>query len=125
MAVLLCLWVVVLIPFNRGLNFRSRDGGEYNALVIMVLYLFGGLVVGALFGSMIRVLRWKAAAFSLGVAAMIPFGAAILATENHFSGWTRLETITLVIVAIAFGGPGGLIIREFVLRPSKRGDHVG
>ena len=121
MGILLCVWVAVLIPINGGLIFRSRHGVELHAFTIMLLYLVGGLTTGALFGSTIELLRWKTAAFIIGAAAMIPIGAALALTKNTFEGWGRHDTLTVLTFALVFGGPGGLIIREFVLRGKRKG----
>lgn len=114
MAGLLCLWVLILIPFNGGLIFRDRSGEGIHAANILLLYVISGAVTGALFGALRPLLRWRIVAALLGVLATIPFGFGFLITRIGFTSWARHETLTLVIMALAFGGPGGLIIREFV-----------
>jgi hypothetical protein len=113
---LLSLWVLILIPFNGSLVFRSRSGAEYSAGFIILVYLLGGISTGALFGSMAYLLRGRFGAFCLGVVAAVPLGFGILITENHFATWTTKEGITVVLFAFFMGGPGGLIIREFATR---------
>lgn len=116
MGAVLCLWVLILIPFNGSLVFRSKSGAEYHAGLIMLIYLLGGSSTGALFGSMASLLRGKVGAFCLGVLAAVPLGFGIIITENQFTSWTTTESITLAMFALFFGGPGGLIVREFAVR---------
>jgi hypothetical protein len=114
MATLLSLWVLLLIPFNGGPVFRSKTGVEIHAAWIILVYILGGLLTGALFGGLSRFLHHRPIAFLLGMVAMMPIGTAVLLTENRFQTWTRLETIAVAIMAIAFGGPGGTIVAAFI-----------
>lgn len=120
MAAVLCAWVLILVPFNGSWVFHSKSGAEYDAGWIMLSYLVGGISTGALFGVMAALLRHRIGAFFLGAFAMLPLGFAILITENHFASWTRTETLTLAMLALLLGGPGGLIIREFASESSNQ-----
>lgn len=119
-AAVLCAWVLILVPFNGSWVFRSKSGAEYDAGWIMLCYLVGGISTGALFGGLAVLLRHKIGAFFLGAFAMLPLGFAILITESHFASWTRTETLTLAMLALLLGGPGGVIIREFASESANR-----
>ncbi len=121
MATVLSTWVAVLVPFNGGLIFRDRSGDGIHALNIVLLYFIGGTVTGFLFGVLLPVLRWRIGAAFLGMLATIPFSFGIQVSTIGFTSWTRIETISLIVMAIAFGGPGGLIIRAFV-RDAEKND---
>ena len=117
MAALLCTWVAVLALVSGNLVFRSRNGESLHVLIIIALYVIGGITTGALVGGLRRLLQWRAGAVGLGMVAVIPFGAGVLAARNGFTEWGRTEGISLVIIAMVFGGAGGLIMREFVRPP--------
>lgn len=114
MAGLLSIWVAILVLFSGGFVLRSRSGDGLHAGRIVLLYLVGGVVTGALFGALRPLLRWRIGAALLGVLATIPFSLGIQISRIGFASWTTNETLTLIIMALAFGGPGGIIIREFV-----------
>lgn len=120
MAAILCVWVLILIPINGSLIFRSNSGSEYHAAAIMLVYLLGGILTGAVFGGMSPLLRTRIGAFCLGVLVMVPVGFGLLLADNQFASWSRTQSIALVIMALSFGGPGGMIIREFALRGKGR-----
>lgn len=45
--------------------------------------------------------------------ASAPFFAAVVGMLEGYTQWTRVETLTVIIGAFAFGIPGGLILRQF------------
>ena len=120
MAALLCLWVLILIPINGSLIFRSNSGSEYHAASIMLVYLLGGSLTGAVFGAMSPLLQTRIGAFCLGVLAMVPVGFGLLLADNQFGSWSKTQSIALVFMALSFGGPGGIIIREFAIRGDRQ-----
>lgn len=117
---LLSAWVVVLILLNGGLVFRNRSGYEYSAGPIILLYLVGAPVAGGIVGAMRPLLRWKLGAVAVGIIAALPIGAAILIGRNGFTSWGPLETVSLAIFVVSFGGLGGLILREFAGREGEK-----
>jgi hypothetical protein len=113
-ATLLCVWVAVLALLSGSWVFTNRSGASYHAGTIIALYLCGGIATGVIIGALRGLLRWRIGAVAVGAIAVLPFGAGIFATRTAFAPWGHIETISLIIFAIAFGGGGGLIVREFV-----------
>lgn len=120
MAGLLCLWVLVLVLARGSVTLRSRHGGSDNAVLILVLYVAAGLVAGALFGAAQPLMRFRGIAALIGVLVAAIFGSGLALGEVPISAWDYRQVLTIVVFAIAFGAPGGLIVREFVLRQRRR-----
>jgi len=113
-AALLCLWLLIIVMLQHSFVLKARSGESYHAAVIMGLYLVGGAFAGTLVGVLLPLMRWRIGAVIVGALGVIPFCVGVLATRSGFSAWGRIETISLVIFALAFGGGGGLIVRELV-----------
>jgi hypothetical protein len=114
MASLLSLWVGVLSIIQGSLTFVSSTGDRYYAPTIVGLYLLGGVIAGTMIGVLRGLLRWRAGAVLVGVLAAVPIAAVFLITVRGFAPWGTTETIFVVIFSSAFGGGGGLIVREFL-----------
>ena len=117
-ALVLCAWVLVLAVasfFGTGSPMiRSRSGQAFNPFAIVVMYLIAGMVSGAIVGAMRSLLRWKSGATIVGITAAIPTAAAIVTMISRTPDWGRDETVTFVILSLALGAPGGIIIRAFL-----------
>lgn len=114
MASLLSAWVVLLALFSGSATMRGRGGETMHVGAIIGLYLLGGASAGALVGGTRRWMRWRPGAVAVGFLATLPFGAGLYAVRNNFAAWGRTEVIALLIFALAFGGGGGLILRDFI-----------
>jgi hypothetical protein len=114
MAILLSAWVLVLAALNRSLTFTSSTGDTYSTLAIIALYFTGGVASGAIIGSLSGLLRWRAGAWALGGLAAVPLAIGVLLLEGRFHALGRREIMFIIVFCAAFGGGGGMIIREFV-----------
>lgn len=117
MAALLSAWVLALAVVHGSLTFTASTGETYYAPAIGALYLLGGAVTGATIGTLRGLLRWRIGALVVGMLAAIPLGVAFLIMQGRFDHWGRIETIFVGVFSAAFGGGGGLIVREFVRDP--------
>lgn len=126
MATLLSLWVVFLALLQGSSVFRTRSESISLSLqAIVAVYYGGAVIVGLVAGALRPALVWKTAAFVIGAAVSIPIGAGLYVTRIGFDGWTRLESFAVIAFSLAFGGPGGLILREFSLNASRRVNREG
>lgn len=123
MASLLSVGVIAIAVINGSLTMTSRTGETYFVPAIIALYLVGGAASGATIGSLTGLLRWRVGAVLVGMLAAIPIAIAFLVMEGRFDSWGRMETMFVFVFCAAFGGGGGLIVREFVrghLKASER-----
>jgi thiamine transporter ThiT len=123
MASLLSAWVLVIAAINGSLTLTSRTGESYFVLSIVAFYLAGGTASGAMLGMLSGLLRWRVGALLIGMLAATPLAIAFLVMEGRFDSWGRTETMFVIVFCAAFGGGGGLIVREFVrghLRAKER-----
>ena len=114
MGALLSCWVMILVIAGNSLVFTSRTGDRFHAGAIVAIYLGAGTFIGAFLGVLKPIMRWKIGAAILGVIASAPLFAAVMLARQNFSDWTHVETLTVIIGALAFGAPGGMIVRFFV-----------
>lgn len=128
-AAVLCLWVAVIAAINvvvsGSLTIRGRDGTSYHALAIMGAYLFAGATSGLIIGVLSPLLRWRVGAAVIGMLAAAPMFMGILMLRDGFSHWSTMETGVLAILVLAFGIPGGIIVRAFWIestRASRKGE---
>jgi hypothetical protein len=121
MASILSLWVIVLIPFTDNLVIRDRTGDGYHVVTVIALYFGGGICVGTLVGALRPLMRSRVGAAAVGAIAMLPLGAALVASRIGFRGWTHEETVVLLVMTFAFGAPGGVILRAFIREKQRHG----
>ena len=108
---LLATWALLVAAVTHTTEFRNRYGVSYSVWSIVPTYIIGGGVTGGLVGSLSRLLRYAIGAALVGMISVTPIAAAILATRSGFTGWSRLDTVTLVMFSVCFGIPGGLVVR--------------
>ena len=115
------VWVLVLAALNGSLTFTTRTGETYFAPAIIAFYLIGGATAGAVLGLLRDVMRWRVGAWFVGMLAAAPLAMAFLIMEGRFESIGRREVLFLVVFRAAFGGGGGMIVREFVRgQPPRR-----
>lgn len=123
MAAVLIAWAALVGLFNLAVNgsfeLRARGGSSMHLVAIIAFYLAGGPLVGGFIGAMQPLLRWKIGAVLLGMAVAVPLFIAGIMLTTGYTSWGRPQSAGLIMFAIAFGGPGGLILRAFVHGPGR------
>ena len=121
MAALLSAWVLILAAFNGSLTFATPTGESYFAPAIIAFYCVGGATSGAMLGLLGDLMRWRVGAWFVGMLAAAPLAMAFLIMEGRFEAMGRREVLFVVAFCAAFGGGGGMIVREFVRgKPPQR-----
>ena len=115
MAMLLSVWVLILAAVNGCLTFATPSGEAYSAPMIIALYFVGGAVSGAVLGLLSDLMHWRAGAWLVGMLSAAPLAISFLVMEGRFQSIGRREVLFVIVFCAAFGGGGGMIVREFVL----------
>lgn len=111
---LLSLWVLVLAILAGSFSLTSRTGETFYIPSIIALYLVGGGTSGGILGALSGLMRWRIGALLIGMLAALPLAVAFLAMKGRLYSWGRVEAMFTIVFCTAFGGGGGLILREFV-----------
>jgi hypothetical protein len=103
---------VVLIWLLRGSEPFERKGVTF--LAVVVLYLVGGPVTGAIVGLLRPVAKSGLGAAITGVVAAIPVSVMAIAAVGGFPPWTRQHTFASIVMAVVGGAMGGYMFRAFL-----------
>jgi len=119
MGTILSAWALLLALIQRSASFHYSSGESISVLAVVPIYIGTGLFAGALFGAMIKFVSSRIVAALLGMIVTAPFEAAVLMTRTDYAGWSRVETLAVIIMPVVFGIPAGLILRGFTLKPKS------
>lgn len=75
---------------------------------LVILYVSGGLITGAIAGLLAPVARHWAGAMLVGVIGAIPLSALALITLDGTAQWTRTSTEVIVVWSLVVGSLVGL-----------------
>ena len=99
-ALVLVAWVTVLRLVNGEKSFAHLDT-TYGSVVLF--YLLGGLVAGAMLGAMRPLMRTKPGLAIAVALVAIPVTAAARVMWSGFTPWTHSDSLLVMIVSVSSG----------------------
>jgi hypothetical protein len=100
-------WVTVLYVLSRGSAFEAKDR-SFPAIVLA--YLFGGVLGGAIVGVLLPLVRYKIGAAFVGMIAFVPVGLGFRIVLVGFTPWQHDDTLMISTLAVLLGGFAGLVL---------------
>lgn len=114
--------IALLNALLSGGSVSLRGGQHVELFPVLRSYLLFGPVTGALFGAFLPQLRNAVVAYVVGCVISIPI---LLSISSAFPARSGREGLILsVIMMLAMGGPGALIVRSQTKFPKHDGSHV-
>lgn len=106
--------VLSVLPIVSYILFGSRAFDELHMSLpkILLLYLIGGCVAGALVGIVMPIVRSDLMAGIVGSIIGIMAGCAIQIMDSTGNAWATDGIVTSIIFGIALGGPSGVMSRR-------------
>jgi hypothetical protein len=97
--------------------FQFRDSATLASLhasltQVIVAYVIGAVVGGALVGVLLPITRWAVGAFVLGTAGTLPFFLLVFLLIASDAPWFPDQVVMALIAAMLLGGLLGLLIRS-------------
>lgn len=112
LATLFSLWAVFLGLF-QGFQITLRGGGPTIPVVVIVaVYMIGGLLAGVIVSLLYPLVRWKVGAAVVGMIAGTPISIGIAASLAGFGPWDDGLVFAAVLTAVVLGGGVGVGFRE-------------
>lgn len=115
LGVILSAWAAFLAVLSGSTDLHGKGGDVISLWWIIAIYLLGGAIVGALIGVTMPLFRWRVVAGLVGCVSAMILGAGVITGLSTFDAWSRTERVALPLFGIAFGIPGGLIVRGFLI----------
>jgi hypothetical protein len=106
------VWAVVSFVVGGQETF-ARQGTTIGEVI--VFYLVGGAVAGAIVGMLRPLTYHRAGAALVGFLAAIPLGVGIKVMLTGFRLWTQVDRITLLLFPLFFGCGAGLVLHGIFL----------
>jgi hypothetical protein len=100
--------LLALLWFVSGPEVMTRKSILVRVDLLTALYPLGAVITGALFAALVSYARSRVTASLLGVAAFIPWCAAIgLCIDRGYADWSAKHTFLTLFCAVVFGGFAG------------------
>lgn len=115
-AICLCFYAGILYLFRGPKPFESN--GTTLGTVIL-LYLVGGTVAGAVLGLLFPFTRWRWGAALVGFVAAMPVFVIFRFALEGFTPWTKGDTIVMSVWALTLGSTVGWIFWGMFRRPLR------
>jgi hypothetical protein len=103
-------WVGVLVVINGSVVLQPRHGPPVNAWLVILAYLAGGIVAGAVVGLLRPAVRWRLGAALVGMVAAVPVFAGIRFLVDGLTPWARGDSAVLAFCVVVGGGLAGVVI---------------
>ena len=96
--------VLLLMLLVGGPEYTTRRGVVMRLDLLTVLYPLGAAVAGGVVGALLPLTRTRSGAAAAGVAALLPWTAAIsLCVDRGYAHWTTMHTVVSAGTALVLG----------------------